>query len=191
MIKKYSVFLLSLLAPITSFGNQAVFILGPSCSGKSTTSLNLARELGNHWKVVSYDRWEAKIGRRNAPAEIIFNYTINEARAYLDNDYSVIIDANRYFSPLCARLTHSGHTCTTVYLYAPFKILKKRCKQRLKEHNHGPRISKKAVRAFMKQNFDYFYPRGVPEQTDGLVIDTTQVSRDQLVAIIKEEIGKK
>jgi cytidylate kinase len=190
MIKRYYVFVLSLFLPITIFGNHAVFILGPSCSGKSTAAFHLARELGDDWKLVAYDRWEARIGRNNAPATLIFTRAIDEARDHLDNGYSVIIDANRYFSPLCACLTQSGHTCTNVYLYAPFKILKKRCKKRFKEHRHGTRLSK-AARTFLKQNFAFFYPHGIPEQTDGLVIDTTQISRDTLIKIIKEEIGKK
>lgn len=189
MIKKDYIYVLSLLVHITIFGNHALFILGPSCSGKSTASFHLARELGAHWKVVAYDRWEAQIGRRNAPAEFIFTRTINEACTHLDNGYSVIIDANRYFPQLCACLTQSGHTSSTVYLYAPFKVLKKRCKKRFKEHGHGRRVSK-AARTFMKQNFAHFYPHGVPEETDGLVIDTTQISRDILIKMIKEEIAK-
>lgn len=189
MIKK-SVLIISCLSLFTSgviFTNHVVFILGPCSSGKTTASFQLAHELGSQWKVVEYDQWERYIGRSNAPATVIFERMIEEVQDRVNEGYNVIVDANRYFPALRHCLLDAGHTCTTIYLYAPFKVLLKRCKKRLKKHNHGQKWSH-AIRAFVKMTFEHFYPRGFPEQTDGLVIDTTKLSRSELIARIKAAI---
>jgi predicted kinase len=191
MIKK-SILILSCLSLFTSAiisANHIVFMLGPCSSGKTTASFQLLRELGARWKVVEYDFWERRIGRAHAPAQTIFEAMIGEVKDQVNAGYDVIVDANRYFSELCACLRDAGHTCTTIYLYAPYKILLKRCKKRLKKHNHGQKWSH-AIRAFVKMTFEHFYPRGFPEQTDGLVIDTTKLSRSELITRIKAVINE-
>jgi predicted kinase len=190
MIKK-CVLMLSCFSLFTSaivFAHQIVFILGPCSSGKTTASFQLVRELGAHWKLVEYDYWERRIGRSNAPAATIFEAMIEEVQDQLRAGYDVIVDANRYFPDLCTCLLEAGHTCTTIYLFAPYKTLLKRCKKRLKKHNHGQKWSH-AIRAFVKMTFEHFYPRGFPEQTDGLVIDTTKLSRSELITRIKAVIA--
>jgi cytidylate kinase len=191
MIKK-SMLMISYLGLFTStiiFTGHIVFILGPCSSGKTTASFQLARELGAHWKLVEYDYWERRIGRSSAPATTIFEAMIEEVKDQVHAGYDVIVDANRYFPDLCACLSNAGHTCITIYLYAPYKTLLKRCKKRLKKHNHGQKWSH-AIRAFVKMTFEHFYPRGFPEQTDGLVLDTTKLSRSELVTRIKAVIAE-
>lgn len=173
-----------LLTTSSLFSGRVVFILGPSCSGKTTVSHKVARELGDAWKMVEYDVWERYIGRRNAPAQDIFARMVDDVHQQLDAGYDVIVDANRYFPDLCVSLLQAGHKCTNIYLYAPLKVLIKRCKKRLKEHNHGLKWSK-SIRTFLKMTFKHFYPNDVPEQTDGLVIDTSQTSFDTVVTKIK------
>lgn len=186
MVKKYMLLVsfLSVVTSVTVFTHQIVFVLGPCSSGKTTASLQLARELGTQWKLVEYDNWERHIGRQNAPAATIFARMVDEVEDQIDAGYNVIVDANRYFPDLCQSLLDADHICTNIYLYAPYKVLLKRCKKRLKKHNHGLKWSY-AIKAFVKMTFDHFYPRGYPEQTDGVVIDTTQVSRKELVARLK------
>ncbi len=174
---------IALLAVSSLFAGHVVFILGPSCSGKTTVSHKVARELGDAWKVVEYDKWEGYIGRRNAPATAIFERMIDDVHANLDAGYDVIVDANRYFPDQCVSLLHAGHQCTNVYLYAPFKLLIKRCKKRLKEHNH--KKWSHSIRKFVKMTFKHFYPNDIPEQTDGVVIDTEQTPFDTVVTKIK------
>ena len=178
-----------LLAANMIGAGYVVFILGPSCSGKSTVSLQLARELGDHWKVVAYDQWEARIGRLNAPSTTIFAHMIDEVHDQLDAGYDVIVDANRYFPDLCTSLLQAGHKCSNVYLYAPLKVLVKRCKKRLKEHNHGKKWSN-SIRKFVKMTFKHFYPHDMPEQTDGLVIDTARVPFNDVLKRIKLTVSQ-
>ena len=193
MIKKqviiYAIGCLGLLIATIITTGHVVFILGPSCSGKTTVSYQLARELGAPWKVVSYDQWEAYIGRSSAPASTIFAHMINEVHNQIDAGYDVIVDANRYFPDACNSLMQEGNTCTNIYLYAPLKVLLKRCKKRLKEHNHGQKWSK-SIRTFLQMTFEHFYPHDMPEQTDGLVIDTAKVQSHEVVRIIKRRVIK-
>jgi len=191
MIKKSILWIicLGLFTSTIILTNHIVFILGPSSSGKTTTSFQLLHELGSHWKVVEYDNWERRIGRSNAPASTIFARMIEEVKDQVNAGYDVIVDANRYFPDLRLFLLEAGHTCSTIYLYAPFKVLLKRCKKRFKKHNHGQKWSH-TIKTFVKMTFDHFYPRGFPEQTDGLVIDTTKVSRNEVVALLKKAIDE-
>jgi predicted kinase len=189
MIKK-SMLMFSCLALCSTdaiFASHIVFILGPAASGKTTASLKLMQKLGARWKLVAYDSWEARIGRNNAPATTIFTRMIEEVHDLAEAGHDVIVDANRYFPDLRACLLEAGHTCTNIYLYTPLKVLMKRCKKRLKKHNHGQKWSY-AIRAFVQMTFEHFYPRGFPEQTDGLVLNTTKLSRDGLVTRIKKAI---
>lgn len=193
MIKKQNIFfvivcLSSSVASVIGTGH-VVFILGPSCSGKTTVSYQLARELGVPWKVVSYDQWESYIGRSSAPASTIFAHMINEVHTQLNAGYDVIVDANRYFPDACNSLVRVGNKCTNIYLYAPLKVLLKRCKKRLKAHNHGQKWSK-SIRKFLQMTFEHFYPHDMPEQTDGLVIDTAKVQSNEVVKMVKARVVK-
>ena len=190
--KQYVAFVISCLGLLTTnmvSTGQVLFILGPSCSGKTTTSYQLARELGAPWNVVMYDQWEMRLGRRNAPATTIFAHMIDEVHEKLNAGHDVIVDANRYFPDMRASLLQAGHQCTNVYLYAPLKVLLKRCKKRLKEHNHAQKWSK-SIRNFLKMTFEHFYPHDMPEQTDGVVIDTAKVRFNEIVRFIKAMVCK-
>lgn len=178
----------ALLTVFSLFSGHVIFILGPSCSGKTTVSHRVARELGDAWKLVEYDKWEGYIGRRNAPAQDIFARTIDDVHAQLDAGYDVIVDANRYFPDQCLSLLQKGHRCTNIYLYAPLKVLIKRCKKRLKEHNH--KKWSHSIHKFVKMTFKHFYPNDIPEQADGVVINTEQTSFDTVVTKIKAIICK-
>ncbi len=193
MIKKqvltYAIGCWGLLAATIIHTGHVVFVLGPSCSGKTTVSYQLARELGAPWKVVSYDQWEAYIGRSNAPASTIFAHMINEVHDKIKAGYDVVVDANRYFPDARESLVKAGNKCTNIYLYAPLKVLVKRCKKRLKAHNHGQKWSK-SIRKFLQMTFEHFYPHDMPEQTDGLIINTAQVQSHEVVRMIKTRVVK-
>jgi cytidylate kinase len=181
------IFFIYTTLPFISLCTDVIYILGPSCSGKSTTAVTLVEELGPSWKLIEYDVFERHVRRKNAYREETFSRTLQEAHKQLNEGYQVIIDSNAFFPELCT-LTHSKYDVLKIYMYAPLKTLLQRYEERRKKYHHRKSFAK-WVRKFIIGTFYRFYPTGIPKQSER-VLDSTKLSLPEVIAIIKKLLSE-
>ena len=82
---------------------QVIFIMGPSCSGKSTIAKALIEKLDNNWSLIEYDALEDLLGRKVSGEEIFIKmmHAANEPLACKKN---VVIDTNTFYGDHCILL---------------------------------------------------------------------------------------
>lgn len=164
---------------------RIVFVMGPSCSGKSTLAEALVEHLGNNWVLVSFDTLEDKLGR-TIGAEAIFISMIDEINALLKSAKNVVIDTNTFYLSHCNRL--SSMYINYVLMSTPLEVLFERDAIRAKRLRRAPKQAQRA-RDFVEKSFHRF-------RSDEImalklhIIDTSRVSPNAAVAQAITVLGK-
>lgn len=165
--------------------SKVIFVMGPSCSGKSTIAKELLGGLTDNWVLAEYDAIEDRVGRKT-PSEDVFTLLIDTINNHLDAQKSVVVDTNMFYPQKCATLR--AQQVEHVFIYAPLEILLQRDAYRTKILLRG-KWQADAAHSFLIKSFNHFYPRGIPPEGD-LVIDTTQKNLQQAVEAVKIVIKK-
>jgi len=108
--------------------NTVIFIMGGSCSGKSTIAHQLKELLqteGNAWDVIDFDN----VG------ESLEN-VVAATHGLIEKNINVIIDTNTYEDWMLTDLEHSAHVLK-VLIYAPLKDLLIRDEKRTAIHHRN------------------------------------------------------
>ncbi len=159
-----------------------VCIAGPSCSGKSTIS-KLLHEKNPSWALIEYDTIEENMGR-HVSQELVFDQLITEINTALNQNTSVIVDTNTLHKDKMRALQCKA-TIVYFYIYAPLKTLLERDAQRtciLGRSN----IQAQRAKKFVIDNFNTFYPDGIPVQSQ--CIDSHTLDTINAVDVIEKHL---
>lgn len=156
-----------------------VFIMGPSCSGKSTISKILQNQLSENWVLVEYDEIEDNLQNKH-DHELIFKELINIVNNHLEQDKNIIIDTNFFQEHALSRLLSDN--VVQIYIYAPLELLLQRDAER------SFKMSRNEKRAFYAkeyviESYQHFYSTDILKNLSSAknFIDTSLMSKEQAI----------
>lgn len=131
--------------------HRAIIVFGPSCSGKSTLSKRIARNLGHEWHVIDRDDL--------IESGLLDSDDLRSFAVYLNEQLkksSLVIDTNFYNDEFFTALD-AGYKLR-VLVYAPLARLIERDDLRNQRLQRTPERAHRA-RLFVKNNYAYFFAR--------------------------------
>ena len=122
---------------------KVVMIIGASCSGKSSLSKELLKNLGYKWKFIELDAIEDefKLKKLDFTNADLINAIVYRSNIHLANDYNVLIDTNIYDPQL---LTINSPLKKRIFVYCPLPVLLERNKNRDIKLNRDSKRSRNA-----------------------------------------------
>lgn len=149
MLSLFFIMILFLLPSDFFAMEQAIIVFGPSCSGKSTLSKRIARNLGSEWRVVDRDDLieEGRLG----------DYDLVGFADYINMQTKrspLVIDTNLYTEDFFETLKLDCKL--RVLVYAPFSKLLERDELRNQRLQRSPERAQRA-RFFVVNNYNYFF----------------------------------
>ena len=167
MVLRLHLNLLFLLFSPHLFGMQKVIVVfGPSCSGKSTLSKNIAHSLGQEWRAVDRDDL-IENGILDSDDLLAFADSINKQA---ESD-CLVIDTNLYTDSFF-NLLKADHKLR-VLVYAPLVKLIERDELRNQRLQRPPERAKRA-RLFVINNYRYFF-NSEPNYNTGQIEDSNAI----------------
>lgn len=166
------------------YAGDVVFIVGPSCAGKSTIAHRVIKELDSNWILLEYDTIEEEMGRL-VKSKRIFEIVMDKVEYNLANGKSVIVDSNVFFTDVHANYAIENNKI--ILVYAPLEILLERDTIRTEQLSRD-RIKAERARMFVIKSFNRFFRKNKTIEFSG-VFDTSKHSIDQLLYNIKRIIA--
>jgi len=147
--------------PVTVACSDVIFILGPSCSGKSTTMRHLCRKLDKRWVVVELDKILIRRKVRNKRGKCEYDesraidYLIEEIHFQTSLDKNIVVDTNLYDERLIQSIPESNRIFC-ILIYASLTTLIKRDEKRTRFFNRDEE-KKRVAKGYVLSSFARFY----------------------------------
>jgi adenylylsulfate kinase-like enzyme len=153
------------------FAWQVLFIMGPSCSGKTTIARAVQQELGQEWILAEYDVIEDEMHER-ADHVAVFNNLMRYVNKKLKENKNVLIDTNFMCLPACEQLI----SLEKIYIVcsAPLTILLERNRTRNSKKNRTS-AQVDIAQEWIKESYNNFFSSEQPIRYD-CIIDTTSTT---------------